>query len=297
MWEKPSDWDSKYSNCITDDFNIWALNEKEELKELKEYIEKQFIFSKNNKRDIFGANVKNTKYYYFNPIKFLKYYLKETVQEVNPYADSVMIDLPSSSSGGICLVNHNPGFSPIYIMGKTEGDKYSVFSSLTGNMIGYTQSTGLFNEDYVGVPSYYRTKHYFYHEGLDLRGPQSRDIHSLVFGQVLAYGIYNNYGKSILIKRTSRKRGVYLIAHLSKYSDFIKKGVMITPGDIVGQCGGTGANGENSWTPHLHITYYDFDNTALNTNDSIAQVLAQISDSTIRNPLNTGDIKNETKEY
>ena len=85
MWEKPSDWDSKYSNYITDDFNIWALNEKEELKELKEYIEKQFIFSKKNKRDIFGANVKNTKYYYFNPIKFLKYYLKETIQEMNPY--------------------------------------------------------------------------------------------------------------------------------------------------------------------------------------------------------------------
>lgn len=290
MWEKPNDWDSNYSNYITDDFNIWALNKSEDLNCLKEYIERQFIFSKNNKRDIFGANVKNTKYYYFNPIKFLKYYLKETVQEMNPYADSVITDLPGSSSGGICLVNHNPGFTPIY----TSGDKYSLFSPLSGSIIDYSQSTGLFNEDYIGVPSYYRTKHYFYHEGLDLRGPEGTDVYSLIFGQVLAYGILDNYGRSIIIKRTSRESGIYLIAHLSEYGSMIDKGAMIAPGDIVGKCGGSGTGGYNVYIPHLHISFHNMKDK-LSPSDSIKTIKDKLT--TRRNPLNIGDIKNENKDY
>ncbi|MCQ2976250.1 MAG: M23 family metallopeptidase, partial [Bacteroidales bacterium] len=249
MWEKPSDWDSNYKKYITDDYSLWGVTENE-LPNVKKYIENQFFVTPDNKKKLIDST--STKHYYFHPIKFLEYYLKKTVQDFNPYVNKVLVDLPGQSSGGVTLVTHNPGFSPLH-----DGTSFKTYVPTEKNELSFSDTTGIFNDDYIGVTSYYNSRFYFFHEGLDLQGSKGTDIYSLVYCKVLSFGTINNYGNVIIVKRLSRKNDIYLIAHLSEFSSKIKLGSIIAPGDIVGKVGGTGTGGKSVYSPHLHISYWN----------------------------------------
>ena len=134
-----------------------------------------------------------------------------------------------------------------------------------------------------------KTRYQFYHEGLDLRGAKGTAIYSFIFGEVIAWGCFGNYGKTILIKQIleekSKIQKVFLLAHLSSYGTGIKKGLKIAPGDIIAYAGNFGGN----WSCHLHISYYHNSKITANTLDDIYRQLAESNNGRLkylRNPLN-----------
>lgn len=125
--------------------------------------------------------------------------------------------------------------------------------------------SGLYNEDYVYVESYFKTRQTFFHEGVDFYGTFNVDnperatpIYSFIHGIVIMAGMMEGYGRTILIK-DSNKDVLYLLAHLSK--QLVKKGDMVCPGMVVGKVGGSKyANGkieETGYSPHLHLSVLD----------------------------------------
>ena len=69
--------------------------------------------------------------------------------------------------------------------------------------------------------------------------------------------IVGNYGKAVIVGHSSGT-GVYLAAHLSNYNEKVLKNGYVTPGEIIGFVGGTGAGGEVKFVPHLHVTYFHY---------------------------------------
>lgn len=125
--------------------------------------------------------------------------------------------------------------------------------------------SGLYNEDYVYVESYYKTRQTFFHQGIDFCGTFNIDnperatpIYSFIHGIVIMVGMMENYGRTILIK-DSNKDVLYVLAHLSK--QLVRKGDMVCPGMVVGKVGGSKyANGkieETGYPPHLHLSVLD----------------------------------------
>ena len=190
--------------------------------------------------------------WYFHPQRFIDHLNKViTPAEFNPYEgmtyNSIYVD--SSIPKGIDLsteVKDNPGFAPYAGEGK--------------GINGYTGITGFFDEDYLHVKrgngKTYEESGYtvFTHEGVDFRGDSTTEIHALIFGTVLAYGDFGPYGNTIFVARKNGK-GVYLLAHLSRFNTEVLERKDIAPKDILGYVGGTGGG----YAPHLHITYFDWE--------------------------------------
>jgi len=89
------------------------------------------------------------------------------------------------------------------------------------------------------------------HDGIDLVGIDSKDIHSTINGTVIFAGyenpnnIYQGFGKYIKIKKDNSNE-VYYFGHLSEIDVSVNQKVKIT--DIIGKEGNTG----NSTGSHLH---------------------------------------------
>lgn len=230
---------------------------------------------KDGLQKVFSKNEFN----FFHPLYFLNYLDKIGMLEFNPYAgktidiekDYKIIELKDKKiEYGIphttFLVKDNPGFAPVTT--STE----SVYPYAGQN---FTKVTGGFKDDYSKVlcnkskylrycdkkdldgndnPSYAPNKK---HVGVDFRGKKGESILSLISGKVLGYGIFGNYGKAVIVGYSSGI-GVYLAAHLSEYNEKILKKGDVSPGDVIGYIGGTGANGEERYDTHLHVTYYKY---------------------------------------
>lgn len=215
---------------------------------------------------------------FFHPLYFLNYLDRIGMLEFNPY-EGKTIEIKSSfeikeingekikygSPGMTFNVKDNPGFAPV-----TESTE-NVYPYAGKN---YTKVTGGFKEDYSKVicnktkklrycdkkdsdgndnPSYDPNKK---HVGVDFRGQEGESVVSLINCKVLGYGVFGNYGKTVIVGHSSGT-GVYLAAHLSKYNEKLLKNGYVTPGEIIGFVGGTGAGGEVKFVPHLHVTYYN----------------------------------------
>ena len=96
-----------------------------------------------------------------------------------------MVDLPGASLGGINIVMNNPGFAPAYTWGD---NNYSHYVSSCNAEKRFACITGLFNENYLAVGNYLKTRYQFYHEGLDLRGPKEQQ-YTLLFSEKLSHGV------------------------------------------------------------------------------------------------------------
>lgn len=278
MWEEPEQLNAGFIR----DVGYWSVSEGKDTEDICNYLRTLFFITKDNKAQIFAnENVKEKKYYYFHPLKFLQYYTEKTIQEFNPYCGKVMVDLPGESMGGINIVMNNPGFAPAYTWGD---NNYSHYVSSCNAEKRFACITGLFNENYLAVGNYLKTRYQFYHEGVDLRGDKGTAIYSFIFGEVIAKGWLSSYGNVLILNQINTKN-YYLLAHLSSYGDGISIGKIISPGKVVAKVGNSGGN----WSCHLHISYYHNSKITANTLDDIYRQLAESNNGRLkylRNPLN-----------
>ena len=188
------------------------------------------------------------------------YYLnKAGVFEFNPYEGKTYRELYSDTDAAPNItmsevVKDNPGFAPVYD---------SSFPGRNPNINGYACVTGFFNQDYLDDEAYKNNYEYFYHEGVDFRAANNTPVVSLIHAEVIAFGWMFNvqgkpsgYGKSVWLKN-SGKKGVYLLAHLSRFVNNIRIGMQVFPGNIIAYTGSSGYGLLEHWAPHLHLSYFD----------------------------------------
>ena len=84
------------------------------------------------------------------------------------------------------------------------------------------------------------------HQGVDFAAPIGTPIFAAGNGTVSYKGSYKTYGNYLKIRHNSTYTTAY--AHLSKFHKFIKLGVRVKQGQIIGYVGTTG----RSTGPHLH---------------------------------------------
>ena len=190
----------------------------------------------------------------------------------------------------------NPGFAPFV-------------GNRKGNINGYAPPNGLFREAYPSSNSrngekYRKTYEVFTHEGVDFRGKEGTEIKSFIYGTVLAYGTFGNYGRTIFI-RNSEATGIYLLAHLQGYNKSILDQGIITPGTLVGYVGTSGPEKDGTidgkYDAHLHVTFYQIQdpshtiNFIDGTNGSILTTGKNYINGSVRNPFNIESRKTGNK--
>lgn len=147
------------------------------------------------------------------------------------------------------VVTANPGFAP-------ESDVPVNGFSYEYDGKYYADINGLFNDNYAHL-KYYRDQGYteYYHEGVDFYGTIGTKVVALIYAKVLAYGVFGNYGNTMILANR-RAKGVYLLAHLSNKRNDLRKDSFVEPHDIVAYVGNTGAASTGA---HLHLSYYDYE--------------------------------------
>lgn len=192
-------------------------------------------------------------------------------------------------------VRDNPGFAPLHRENKDE-TKYVYNSKM------FSEITGGFREDYIdverGTGNTYREEGNtsFFHKGLDFHGNDKHDIISLINGEVLAWGWYGSYGRTIFVGHSSGE-GVYLLAHLKSYNETVLKKTKIRPWDVMGIVGGSGNGEDGNYNTHLHLSYYnikwkekDFFSISVNSeNENVitkkSGKINDINNNNLRNPF------------
>ena len=210
---------------------------------------------------------KKNNFFFVHPVYFLNHLDKAGLFEFNPYHGKKYSEIFKTTTipkiignniteTGESLVIDNPGFAPVY--------------SNTGwgpNINGYTCITGFFNQDYInqkrGNGKTYKEDGYtfFTHEGIDFRGKEGTEIHAFIYGEVLAYGQFGSYGRTVFIANRE-KTGIYLLAHLSEYNISVLDKKTIAPGDVIGKVGTSGpadekGNIDGKYDAHLHLTFFE----------------------------------------
>ena len=269
---------------------------------LKKQREKYVFFDEARKLRSPGFPQGDT-FWYFHPARFINHLDKVvSVPEFNPYEGKIIV-VPSSyvkkknrntgvernvgSPGKTMKVIDNPGFAPLH---KDNVDQ----TEYVFNKLSFANITGAFNEDYLdverGTGNTYReegrTK--FFHEGIDFHGNADYNIVSFIHGEVLGWGWFGSYGRTIFVGHSSGI-GVYLLAHLNSYNKDVLNKKIIHPYDIVGTVGGSGNGKDGVYGSHLHVTYFDqeWKNTDIirASGDALVQGNAYTRKE-IRNPFN-----------
>lgn len=83
-----------------------------------------------------------------------------------------------------------------------------------------------------------------YHSGIDYACELATAVHATAAGEIIYVGNRGGYGKCIEIRHRYGFRTIY--AHLSEY--YVRKGIMVTSGQVIGFVGTTG----RSTGYHLH---------------------------------------------
>lgn len=221
-------------------------------------------------RDIWDGGLcnifKKNNFFFVHPVYFLNHLDKAGVLEINPYKGKKYSEIFKTTTiptiigdniteSGDSVVIDNPGFAPVY--------------TTTGwgpKINGYTCITGFFNQDYINVKrgngKTYKEEGFsvFTHEGVDFRGAVGTEIKSFIYGEVLTYGHFGSYGRTVFIT-DQYKSGIYLLAHLSEYNNSILDKKKIIPEDVIGKVGTSGPADENGkidgkYDAHLHLTYF-----------------------------------------
>lgn len=293
----PIEWDKRLFNCekIEKDYREITnavLNESIKNKLIKES-EKSDIWEKGLSK-VFKKN----NFYFVNPIYFLNHLENAGLLEFNPYEGKKYSEvfktktIPSIIGNNITetgesIVIDNPGFAPVYSTGP--------------NINGYACVTGFFNQDYLNVKrgngKTYKEDGFtvYTHEGVDFRGAVGTEIKSFIYGDVLTYGQFGSYGRTVFIVN-KEKTGVYLLAHLSEYNTSILDKKKIAPGDIIGKVGTSGPADENGnidgkYDAHLHLTFFqinvssDIPNFIKKEKDGILKSGVKYDNNKRRNPF------------
>lgn len=194
---------------------------------------------------------------FVHPAYFLNHLDKAGIFEFNPYKGFSYSDVYNTGNGycnGIDMdtkIRDNPGFAPIWDSRKG-GVKKNNFAG----------TNGFYNQDYSDLPDYQKYE-YMYHEGVDfsgfwVEGQKGTEIKALINCEVLAWGWYGGYGKTIFFKN-SDGIGLYLLGHLSEYPENITKNKKYFRNQVVGYVGASGHGKVNYWKgPHLHLSYYHY---------------------------------------
>ena len=194
--------------------------------------------------------------WYFHPQRFIDHLNKVvTPSEFHPYEGKTFSMRTTDDTYGngewkTIKVEDSPGFAPV--VGYTTNHEY--------NGQYYEPISGLFNQDYSRLAYYASQGKQMVHEGLDLPAAEGTVIHSLIHGQVLAYGWLNSgYGYIMIIKETGKNK-LYFLAHLKPDSQMVKEGEYVVPGQPVARVGGSGRNkNPAAWDPgfHLHLEVWE----------------------------------------
>jgi murein DD-endopeptidase MepM/ murein hydrolase activator NlpD len=250
-------------------------------KQLKKKIQKlreKYVFWDEGKKLKSEGFPKSDTNWYFQPAAFIEHLDKvATLPEFNPYEGKTII-VPSSyvktknmntgvmrnvGTPGITMtVKDNPGFAPL--QENNEDQTEYVYKGFN-----FSNITGGFKEDYLDVEradgNTYREDNYseFFHEGIDFHGNNEYDVIALVRGEVIGWGWFGAYGRTIFVGNASGI-GVYLIAHLSGYNMDVLNKKRVLPFEKVGKVGGSGNGKSNVYRTHLHISYYHFNWRGIN---------------------------------
>jgi len=88
------------------------------------------------------------------------------------------------------------------------------------------------------------------HKGVDLLAPVGTPVVAICRAKVLRTGNHNSgYGKFVELLHWDNSRSLY--AHLSEIS--VKKGQVVSRGQVIGRVGKTGNAGHRLIKPHLHF--------------------------------------------
>ena len=265
----PLEWDKTLFNCKKIEDSYFDITHTH----LREHIKTKLI-KEIEQSDIWEGALQNlfkkNDFYFVNPLYFAHHLDRAEVFGFNPYEGKIIV-VPSSyvkkknrntgvernvgSPGKTMKVIDNPGFAPLH---KDNADQ----TKYVFNKLSFANITGAFNEDYLdverGTGNTYReegrTK--FFHEGIDFHGNADYNIVSFIHGEVLGWGWFGSYGRTIFVGHSSGK-GVYLLAHLNSYNKDVLNKKLIHPYDIVGTVGGSGNGKDGVYGSHLHVTYFD----------------------------------------
>lgn len=221
--------------------------------------------------------------FFANPLYFINHLDKVAgVPEFNPYKGKSYKDIYNIANG-VCedidmetKIFDNPGFAPVY-----DKEKGGI------EVNNFAGTNGFYNQNYSHLPAY-STREYMYHEGVDFTGKKGTPIKSLIISEVVAWGWYGGYGKTMFM-RNMNETGIYLLGHLSEYPKDIVKGKKYLPGETVAYMGGSGSNRNlDAWSPHLHLSYYNYKSNGreLSGNGQDITVINLNFKLTLRNPFN-----------
>jgi murein DD-endopeptidase MepM/ murein hydrolase activator NlpD len=91
------------------------------------------------------------------------------------------------------------------------------------------------------------------HEAIDIMAPTGTPVHAVDDGR-LAKVFTSKAGGLTLYQFDPGERLAYYYAHLDRYADGLKEGMVLRKGDVIGYVGSTGNVGPNS--PHLHFAVF-----------------------------------------
>lgn len=89
------------------------------------------------------------------------------------------------------------------------------------------------------------------HNGVDYAAPTGTPIRAVGDGRIKSVGYLGASGKHITIRHNSTYKTSY--SHLSRYAKGLKRGKLVSQGDIIGYVGATG----RATGPHLHFSFYE----------------------------------------
>lgn len=220
--------------------------------------------------------------YFYHPIYFISHLEKAKLFEFNPYKGKSYKDIYNIANG-VCedidmetKILDNPGFAPVY-----DKEKGGI------EVNNFAGTNGFYNQNYSHLPAY-STREYMYHEGVDFTGKNGTPIKSLIISEVIAWGWYGGYGKTMFM-RNMNEAGIYLLGHLSEYPKDIIKGKKYLPGETVAYMGGSGSNRNlDAWSPHLHLSYYNCKSNGQELSGNGQDITVMDSDfkQYLRNPFN-----------
>ena len=300
----PLEWDKTLFNCKKIEDSYFGITHTY----LREHIKTKLI-KESEQSDIWEGALQNVfkknDFYFVNPLYFAHHLDRAEVFGFNPYEGKTYRELYGYTelAPGVNMsevVKDNPGFAPVYD---------SSFPGRNPNINGYACVTGFFNQDYLDVTrgsgeKYRKTYEVFTHEGVDFRGKEGTEIKSFIYGTVLAYGTFGNYGRTIFI-RNSEATGIYLLAHLQGYNKPVLDKGIITPGTLVGYVGTSGpekdGNIDGKYDAHLHVTYFSFaqsghtEHFIKGINGKNLYTDINYENGSVRNPFNIESRKTENK--
>jgi murein DD-endopeptidase MepM/ murein hydrolase activator NlpD len=110
---------------------------------------------------------------------------------------------------------------------------------------GYKAANSSYTKSLVGVGAVQNNTAGIFHSGIDLAADTGDPVYSVMQGNIKYVGYSDQYGKHIIIENATQR---VLLAHLSQ--TFVKKGVDVWCGQLLGLAGGTG---KALTGPHLHL--------------------------------------------